>query len=107
MNNLEFNNDDKKELEKLNKITFSILDIYNKLYKLEICDMKASIEYNKYLGYLDTMKNIEDDYYKKCNFTYNKICKWYYYIDKNIDIKDNYLEVLSNFDYKNMVICRV
>ena len=43
MNNLEFNNDDKKELEKLNKITFSILDIYNKLYKLEICDMKASI----------------------------------------------------------------
>ena len=107
MNNLEFNNNDKKELEKLNKITFSILDIYNKLYKLEICDMKASIEYNKYLGYLDTMKNIEDDYYKNYNFDYNKICKWYYYIDKDIDIKDNYLEVLSNFDYKNMVICRV
>ena len=68
MNNLEFSNEDKKELEKLNKITFSILDIYNKLYKLEICDMKDSIEYNKYLGYLDTMKNIEDDYYKNYKF---------------------------------------
>ena len=34
MNNLEFNNDDKNELDKLDKITFSILEIYKKLYEL-------------------------------------------------------------------------
>lgn len=107
MNNLEFNNDDKNELDKLDKITFSVLEIYKKLYELEICDMKDSEEYDKCLGYLITMKNIENDYYKKSKFTYNKICKWYYYIDKNIDIKDNYLEVLSSLDYKNIVICRI
>ena len=107
MNNLEFNNYDKNKLDKLDKITFSVLEIYKKLYELEICDMKDSEEYDKCLGYLITMKNIENDYYKKSKFTYNKICKWYYYIDKNIDIKDNYLEVLSSLDYKNIVICRI
>ena len=107
MNNLEFNNGDKNELDKLGKITFSVLEIYKKLYELEICDMKDTEEYDNCLGYLTTMKNIENDYYKKCNFTYNNICKWYYYIDKNIDIKDNYLEILSSLDYRNIIICRI
>lgn len=107
MNNLEFNNEDKNELNRLSILSFSILEIYKKLYELEICDMKNSEEYDKCLGYLTTLKNIENDYYKKCDFDKNKICKWYYYIKTSTDMKDNYLEVLASLDYKNIVICRI
>ena len=54
-----------KQLERIIKVTYSISNLYKKLYELEIKGLKNNEDYQKYLNYLKVVLEIEKKYYNK------------------------------------------
>lgn len=60
-------------IRKLYNISSNIEQLYKKLIELESTGKKDSEEYQKYLGYLNMLIEIEDNYYSNINMSFDKI----------------------------------
>lgn len=88
------NEKDFKNIADILEVSKQINELYEKLYNLEINNMKDSSEYYNLLNYLKTTINIENKLYNNTCVGANKAKSWFDYILNN-KVPEN---LLSNFE---------
>ncbi|MDO4963824.1 MAG: hypothetical protein Q4E75_07010 [bacterium] len=88
------NEKDFKNIADILEVSKQINELYEKLYNLEINNMKDSSEYYNLLNYLKTSINIENKLYNNTCVGANKAKSWFDYILNN-KVPEN---LLSNFE---------
>lgn len=100
-----------KDIERINRImdtTKAIEGLYNKLYELEINKENNTDEYQKQIGFLKNLINIERNLYEKSQFNSEKCIALIAFITRsepNVNCYDE--ERIINQNYNNLYIRRI
>lgn len=95
----EMENGDYALIDSLLKVTKSIDKIYEVLYELEKNEEKDSVEYAKYLKYLNLALEVENNYY--CEMSFEQLFRVYSFITTDlmpITYENNIESVISGVD---------
>ena len=101
----KLNEYDIKKIDMLFDITKSINVLYDKLYELEIADLKDSSEYMTYLEYLKMALEVEDERYKNIPLKQNE--KILEHIGNSLSNSKSNIECIVSQDVLNRVERRI
>lgn len=105
----QLTNQEKEKIAELLNITKSIGNIYQVLSSFEKDGKTNSLEYEKYLSYLNIAKEVEEEYYEDLKGNREKCIELFYYLyEKNTDILLlSQEEKMVQRDYEELHIQRI
>lgn len=109
MENNSLNKNEYEDLSKLINITIKIVNLYNKLYQLELNEKKQTKEYNLFVSKLKQCLTIENNIYNQIMRNLEENKKIIYYLTEKYNkelIHQNYSNQLLKLD-EMMIITRI